>query len=91
MPCFPQVFHLYIYLVSLLFLVYLHTFLLRQRDDLKVVRNIRLVSNNQLDSPDKSAFAVQVGLVGFFGVFFFGKKLIHLNAYFLSAEALVFQ
>ena len=52
-------FHLYAYFVSLLFLLYVHAYLLRHKDDQKVVRNIRLVSNNQLDSPDKSAFAVQ--------------------------------
>jgi hypothetical protein len=56
---YQHVFHCYIYIISLVFLVYLHCYLLRQRGEERVNRgNIRLVSNNQLDSPDKSAFAV---------------------------------
>lgn len=55
-----QVFHLYLYTVSLVFLIYLHCYLLHQKPSRKTPRgNIRLVSNNQLDSPDKSALAVQ--------------------------------
>ena len=54
-------FHLYLYIVSLVFLIYLHCYLLNQKPSRKHTPrgNIRLVSNNQLDSPDKSALAVQ--------------------------------
>ena len=53
-------FHLYLYGVSLFFLFYFACYLLNQRGDRKARKgNIQLVSNNQLDSPDKSALAVQ--------------------------------
>ena len=64
--CHPQVFHLYIYLISLMFLSYLHAYLLRSRRVDKATprpassaRNIQLLSNNQLDrhpSNEKPAF-----------------------------------